>query len=200
LWNPYDNSNNLLFGTLYFDNIYLDDDSITPPPVDTAGIFSESHTNPMIPYTQIINSADWSGNSAAPDEESIAVTPVDGTYVLAVEFTDLGAGWGGIAFDFAAQNISGYTALVININKSQMPTLSKLGIKLEDNSGGNTEVNISAYTPQISGAWEQYNIPLSDFPNVNLADLKYLGLWNPNDSSNNFLLGNLYFDDIYLEE
>jgi beta-glucanase (GH16 family) len=200
LWNPYDNSNNLLFGTLYFDNIYLDDDSITPPPVDTAGIFSESHTNPMIPYTQIINSADWSGNSAAPDEESIAVTPVDGTYVLAVEFTDLGAGWGGIAFDFAAQNISGYTALVININKSQMPTLSKLGIKLEDNSGGNTEVNISAYTPQISGAWEQYSIPLSDFPNVNLADLKYLGLWNPNDSSNNFLLGNLYFDDIYLEE
>lgn len=199
LWNPYDNSNNLLFGTLYFDNIYLDDNT-TPPPVDTAGIFSESHTNPMIPYTQIINSADWSGNSAAPDEESIAVTPVDGTYVLAVEFTDLGAGWGGIAFDFAAQNISGYTALVININKSQMPTLSKLGIKLEDNSGGNTEVNISAYTPQISGAWEQYNIPLSDFPNVNLADLKYLGLWNPNDSSNNFLLGNLYFDDIYLEE
>lgn len=154
----------------------------------------------MIPYSQIINSADWSGNSAAPDEESTAVTPVDGTYVLAVEFTDLGAGWGGIAFDFGSADVSSYSTLKFSIDTSNMPTLAHFGIKLEDNTTGNTEVDLFAYTPVITGNWAAYEIPLSDFPGANLADLKYLGLWNPNDSSNNFLLGNLYFDDIYVEQ
>ncbi|MBN1327656.1 MAG: hypothetical protein JW996_06875, partial [Candidatus Cloacimonetes bacterium] len=200
LWNPQDGSNNLIFGTLYFDDIYLDGEAITPPPVETAGIYSESHTNPMIVYQQIINSADWSGNSAAPDEQSTAVTPVDGSYVLAVEFTDLGAGWGGISFDFGTpgQDISVYSTLVLNIDHSAMPSLSQLGVKLEDNTGGNTEVNISSYTATVTGNWSKYEIPLAHFSAVNLTDLKYLGLWNPNDSGNNLLFGTLYFDDIHL--
>lgn len=164
----------------------------------SAGIYSESHTDTMIPYSQIINSADWSGNSAAPDEQSTAVTPVDGTYVLAVEFTDLGAGWGGIAFNFSSQDISAYSTFVINIDTSDMPVLHNFGIKLEDNAGGNTEVNIADYTPVISGNWAKYEISLTDFPAVNLADLKYLGLWNPSDSGSNLLFGTLYFDDIHL--
>lgn len=163
-----------------------------------AGIYSESHTEVVIPYTQIINSADWSGNSAAPDEQSTAVTPVDGTYVLAVEFTDLGAGWGGISFDFGSQDISSYSTIVINIDTSALPALTNLGIKLEDNAAGNTEVNIANYTPVISGNWAKYEISLADFSAVNLADLKYLGLWNPEDSGDILLFGTLYFDDIHL--
>jgi beta-glucanase (GH16 family) len=166
---------------------------------DTIGIYSESHTNPMLVYSQIINSADWSGNSAEPNEQSTAVTPVDGTYVLAVNFTDLGAGWGGIAFNFGSQDISSYATFVININKTAMPSMAKFGIKLEDNSGGNTEVNISSYTPVVNGNWLHYEIPLSHFPAVNLAQLKYIGLWNPLSSSNVFQFGTLYFDDIHLK-
>lgn len=166
---------------------------------DALGIYSETHTDPMLNYSQIINSADWSGNSAVPNEQSTAVTPVDGNYVLAVEFTDQGFGWGGIAFDFGSQNATGYATFVININKSAMPTLAKLGLKFEDSTGGNTEVNISAYTPVMSGDWARYEIPLSHFPAVNFAQLKYLGLWNPFTSGNAYIAGNLYFDDIHLK-
>lgn len=167
---------------------------------DTMGIYSESHTNPMLPYSQIINSADWSGNSAEPNEESTAVTPVDGNYVLSVNFTNLGAAWGGIAFNFGSQDISDYSSMVININKSAMPDLAHLGIKWEDNSGGNTQVELFSYTPVVSGNWLRFEIPLSHFPAVNLSTVKYLGLWNPTTGGNAIIFGNLYFDDIYLKQ
>ncbi|MFO8145147.1 MAG: family 16 glycosylhydrolase [Candidatus Syntrophosphaera sp.] len=165
---------------------------------DAIGIYSESHTDPMLVYTQIINSADWSGNSAEPNEQSTAVTPVDGSYVLSVNFTDLGAGWGGIAFDFGAQDISSYSTFVINIDTSDMPNLAHFGVKFEDNVGGNTEVDLASYTPVVTGNWSRYEIPMSHFPDVNLAAVKYLGLWNPFTTGNAYIVGTLYFDDIHL--
>ena len=184
------------------DDIYYDPETVDPPPVETAGIYSESHTDVMIPYQTIINSADWSGNGASPDEQSTEVTSLDGSYVLAVDLTDFGAGWGGISFDFGnpGQDITTYNTLVLSINRSEMTTLSKLGVKLEDNSAGNFEVNIESYAPQINGQWATYEIPLNVFIGVNLSDLKYLGLWNPSDNSSNLLFGNLYFDNIYLTD
>lgn len=167
---------------------------------ETAGIYSESHTDPMIPYSQIINSADWSGNSAVPNEQSTAVTTVDGTYVLSVTYETGGAGWGGVAFDFGSADISDYTTLKFSIDTTNMPALAHFGIKLEDNSTGSTEVEMFNYTPTVSGNWATYEIPLSDFPGANLSDLKYLGLWNPKDSGNVLLFDTLYFDDIYLEK
>jgi beta-glucanase (GH16 family) len=167
---------------------------------DELGIFTESHNTQMLVYQQIWNSADWSGNPAEPDEQSTGVTPVDGIYVLSVNFEAGGAGWGGIAFDFGTpgQDISAYNTLIININKSAMPTLNKLGIKFEDNLVQQTEVNITYYTPIVTGDWMRYEIPLSDFDSPDHSDIKYLGLWNPQDSGNTLLTGFLYFDDIYL--
>jgi len=183
------------------DDIYWDNDSVDPPPpTGAAGIYSESHTETMIPYAQIINSADWSGNSVVPDEESTAVTPVDGTYVLSANFETGSAGWGGIAFDFGSQDISSMDKLILSIDKSALPALTHLGIKLEDNAGGNMEVDMAAYTPETSGNWSKYEIPLSQFSAVNLADLKYLGLWNPQDSGSNLIFGTIYFDDIHLTD
>lgn len=181
-------------------NILSDTAIISGGSTSGIGIYSETHTNPVLSYTQIINSADWSGNPAEPNEQSTAVTPVDGSYVLAVNFGDSGAGWGGIAFNFGAQSITAYSSLVINVNKSNMPTMSRLGIKFEDNTGGNTEVNLASYTPVISGAWARYEIPLSHFAGVNLGAVKYLGLWNPFTASNTYISGHLYFDDIYLTD
>ncbi|MDZ4181723.1 MAG: family 16 glycosylhydrolase [Candidatus Cloacimonadaceae bacterium] len=166
---------------------------------DAIGIYSETHTNPMLPYSQIINSADWSGNPAEPNLTSTAVTPVDGTYVLAVTFADIGAGWGGIAFNFGAQDISAYSTFVINLNKSAMPNMAHFGIKFEDNTGGNLQVDLASYTPVLSGPWAKYEIPMSHFAGVNLSAVKYLGLWNPTNSGNAYLVGTLYFDDIHLK-
>ncbi|MCF8345654.1 MAG: family 16 glycosylhydrolase [Bacteroidales bacterium] len=178
--------------------VRTDSANITGGAVSAAGIYSESHTDVMIPYLQIINSADWSGNSTVPDEQSTAVTPVDGTYVLSVTYETGGAGWGGIAFDFGSVDISAYTTLKFSIDTSNMPTLAHFGIKLEDNSTGNTEVDLFTYTPVASGNWATYEIPLSDFPNANLADLKYLGLWNPRDAGDALIFDTLYFDDFHL--
>ncbi len=167
---------------------------------DTMGIYSETHTDPTLSYVGIINSADWSGNSGEADTESTMVTPVDGSYVLSVNFTDLGNGWGGIAFDFgsAGQDISEYQSLVFFLNKSAMPDVNSLGVKFEDTNGGQTEVNISSYTPEVSGDWLKYEIPLSVFSAVNFNNTKYLGLWNPSDGVATMLFGYLYFDNIYL--
>ncbi|MFO7896900.1 MAG: glycoside hydrolase family 16 protein [Candidatus Cloacimonadales bacterium] len=162
------------------------------------GIYSESHTENSLAYSTIINSADWSGNSAVPDEESTAVTAFDGSYVLSVAYESGSAGWGGIAFDFGSADISDYTTLKFSIDTSNMPALAYFGIKLEDNSTGSTEVDLFSYTPVVSGNWATYEIPLNDFPGANLADLKYLGLWNPQDAGNTLLFDTLYFDDIHL--
>lgn len=180
-------------------NIRTDIASITGGGTTTLGIFSESHTNPTMPYSQIINSADWSGNPAEPNEQSTAVTPVDGTYVLAVTFADTGHGWGGVAFNFNSQNASGYSTFVININKSAMPTLTHFGIKFEDTTGGNVQIDLASYTPVITGNWSRYEIPMSVFSSVNLSTVRYLGLWNPTNSSNAYITGTLYFDDIHLK-
>lgn len=172
--------------------------NVTGPPQNSIGIFSESHTNPVLPFSQIINSADWSGNPAEPNPQSTAVAPLDGNYVLSVNFADIGMGWGGVAFNFGTGNVSNYSTFVININKSAMPTLAHFGIKWEDNSGGQTQLDIASYTPVINGSWARYEIPLSHFSGVNFANVKFLGLWNPTTSSNAYLTGFLYFDDIYL--
>ncbi|MBW6515557.1 MAG: family 16 glycosylhydrolase [Candidatus Cloacimonetes bacterium] len=166
--------------------------------LETIGIYSETHTDPMLVYSQIINSADWSGNSAEPNEQSTAVKPADGIYVLSVNFTDLGAGWGGIAFDFGAQDISSYSTFVINIDSSNMPNLAYFGIKFEDNTGGSKEVDLALYKPVVFGNWSRYEIPMSHFSTVDLTSVKYLGLWNPYTSNNDYIVGTLYFDNIYL--
>jgi hypothetical protein len=202
LWNPSDNGGNLLFGTLYFDDIHLSNESDPPPPPDAAGIYSESHVDPMFTYESIINSADWSGNPAVPDEENTDVTPVDGTYVLSVEYGDYGAGWGGAVFNFgdAGQDMSGYSTLVINIDTSAMSNFYDIGIKFEDPSTASTQVQLANYTPTISGNWAKYELPLSDFPDPDFTAIRYLGLWNPADNSGNMIFGTLYFDDIHLTE
>ncbi|MBS3767882.1 MAG: glycoside hydrolase family 16 protein [Candidatus Cloacimonetes bacterium] len=171
-------------------------------PSGTAGIYSESHTDPLLPYDQIVNSADWSGNGASPDVESTAVTPIEGSFVLGVEFIDLSGSWGGIAFDYSSTtpDITAYNELIFYINSVSMPTMKKLGVKFEDNQGGNTELNIADYTPEYIGQWAKYKIPLADFTSVDFTQLKYFLLVNPSNNSNNFLFGNLYFDDIYLRE
>jgi beta-glucanase (GH16 family) len=180
-------------------NVRTDTASITGASSNTMGIFSESHTNPMLVYSQIINSADWSGNPADPNPLSTAVTPVDGSYVLSVAYATGSAGWGAIAFNFGSQSIATYTTLVFSINKSAMPTLAHLGIKFEDASQGNTEVDLANYTPVISGNWARYEIPISHFSAVNLNTIRYLVLANPKTSGNVFIAGTLYFDDIHLK-
>ncbi|MDA3884620.1 MAG: family 16 glycosylhydrolase [Candidatus Delongbacteria bacterium] len=167
---------------------------------ETAGVYTESHNDITLNYTTIINSANWSGDGASPDVMSTAVTPVDGTYVLAVDFTYINGSWAGIAFDYSSylHDISSYTTVVVNINSSGMTDLAHLWLKFEDNAGSQVELDLYSYTPIITGDWSKYEIPLSDFSAVDLSAIKYLLFVNPFNSGNNLIYGSLYFDDIYI--
>ncbi|MCP4710373.1 MAG: glycoside hydrolase family 16 protein [Planctomycetes bacterium] len=200
LWTPVDASGALIFGTIYFDDIHLLFETIIQP-TEPAGLFSESHTESIIAYEQIINSADWSGNPATPDETNTDVAPLDGTYVLAVDYADAGAGWGGIAFSLegGGQDISAYSTLIFSIDTSAFPNFYDLGVKIEDASQTSTQVQLPSYTPVISANWATYEIPLSDFTDPYLTAVKYIGFWNPADNAGAMIFGILYFDDIYLD-
>jgi len=177
-------------------------EAVEPPPTgsgDTAGIFSESHTETVISYNQIINSADWSGNITVPDETSTAVTPVDGSYVLAVDYQTGITDWGGIALDFGGADFTPYTVLAFSIDTSAMPTFADLKIEIEDTSKVKASVQLADYVPVINNNWAFYEIPLSALSSADLSSVNYLGLYSPVDSDSNLVAGILYFDDIYLD-
>jgi len=97
----------------------------------TAGIYTESPKDATIPYQRIINSVEYGGNRATPNEISKAVPPHDGTNVLSVDFFDAGKTYGGFAFKFSLADISTYSTLVFSVDNSGIPDLHDLGVKLE---------------------------------------------------------------------
>jgi hypothetical protein len=167
------------------------------------GLYSETNTNPVLSYSQIINSAIWGGNNTTPNEISTAVTPLDGSVVLQALFLNSGQTYGGIIFDIdAGQDISAYTTLKFGIDASGIATFADIKIQLEDGivSPG---VFLSAYTPTVSANWKIYEIPLSDFNGVDLTRLTYLGFWNASSVAGAeapLVFGPLYFDDIHFTD
>ena len=183
--------------TIYMDNVYFYSDTQTM----TAGIYSESHIDPMLEYVKIWNSADWSGNVVDVDLESTAVVPVDGNHVMSLDFIS-GPNWSGIAFDFDVPggDMTAYNTFVINIDASEMSDFASMKIKLEHTQTNSFEIGTGDYTPAISGNWARYEILLSDFTGVDLSDVHFLVLSNPQNDSGTNIFGKLYLDDIYLDE
>jgi len=170
-----------------------------PPPAPELGVYSESHTQSTLPYTNIINGADFGGNLTNTNENSMAVPQFDGTKVLEANYLNTGKFYGGFIFNFSTgRDVSGYQTLKFAIDSSQMPGYASMEVKAEDtDSGSEIYVLLSNYTPTISGNWAIYEIPLSDFGNFDQTSLKLLGFWNPRNSSGQLSFGKLYFDDIH---
>lgn len=195
----------LLPGTLYFDDIHFAK-TATPPPSNTIGVYSETNVNPVLAYSEIINAADFGGNVTNPNELSMAVTPLDGSFVLQALFLNSSQAFGGIIFNFDTvrpavngQDISAYNTLKFGIDTSGMPTFADLVVQLEDGSAV-SKVFLSAYTPTTSNNWEVYAIPLSAFTGLDLTNLTYLGFWNASSTvgaESPLVFGPLYFDDIH---
>jgi beta-glucanase (GH16 family) len=189
--------------------VYGEDLPPSPPPAGdatSAGIYTETAYDTTLSYSQIINSANWSAHGASPDEVNQAVTPMDGDYVLAVDFLNNPSAsndWGGgIFFDFGDQDISAYSTLSFSLDATAYPGFDELTIALEDTSGlsGKTEVKLSSYTPTVSGNWETFAIPLSDFTNTDFSTLRFLGFLMLSDGSGNIQDGTLYFDAISVNQ
>ncbi|MCF7919404.1 MAG: glycoside hydrolase family 16 protein [Candidatus Cloacimonetes bacterium] len=182
--------------TVYMDNIYFYSEEQST----TVGIYSESHIDPMLAYIQIWNSADWGGNVVDVDLESTEVVPVDGSFVMSLDFNS-GSSWGGIAYDYGVPgaDMTAYSTFVINIDKSEMSEFDSMKIKLEHTQANSFEIETGDYTPIVNGNWARYEIPLSDFTGVDLSEVHFLVLSNPQNDTGTVLFGKLYFDDIYLE-
>jgi hypothetical protein len=192
---------------MYVDWVRVYGDTTPPPPPppadgETLGLYSETHTDPTLTYANIINSADWSGNPASPDDESTGVTPREGSFVLSVDYQLLPtpSDWGGIAMNYVDSDISAYSTLYFSLNTSAMAGFDDMEIALEDISGqaSKSAVRLASYTPTNSGSWADYAIPLADFTNTNLANMRYLLFVSPVDASDNFITGMLYIDNIYV--
>ncbi|MBT8437879.1 MAG: family 16 glycosylhydrolase, partial [Gammaproteobacteria bacterium] len=84
----------------------------------TLGLYSETNTNPVLPYSAIINGADFGGNQTIADENSTAVTPFDGSVSLSVDFQDTGSTYGGAIFDIGGGDVSAYDSLRFAIDTS----------------------------------------------------------------------------------
>ncbi len=178
--------------------------SIGPPVFPEQGVYSESHTDSTLPYSRIINGADFGGNVTNTNEASMAVTPLDGSKVLAANFTNTGKSYGGFIFDFTTgRDISGYQTLKFGIDASTMVNFANLTVQIENPGGAQPapRVSLSAYTPTMSGNWAVYEIPLSDFLGqavaLDLTNVLYLGFWNARTAGGALTFGTLYFDDIH---
>jgi beta-glucanase (GH16 family) len=169
-----------------------------PPPAPEMGVYSESHTASVLPYSSIINGADFGGNVLNINQSSTNTVPFDGSVTLQVGFNNTGSNFGGFLFNFTiGRDISYYQTLKFSINKTAMNTMSKLDIELENPGQLKFAVQLANYTPTVSGNWATYEIPLSDFSGADLTNILYLGIWTPRNSSNQLTFGTLYFDDIH---
>jgi beta-glucanase (GH16 family) len=168
------------------------------------GVYTESHTQSVLAYSRIINGADFGGNVTNNNENSTAVTPLDGSKVLAANFTNTGKTYGGFIFDFTlGRDISAYQTLKFGIDASAMSNFANLTVQIENPNGGQPapKVSLSAYTPTVSGNWAFYEIPLNDFLGqavaLDLTNMLYLGFWNARTTGGSLTFGTLYFDDIH---
>jgi len=82
--------------------------------LETLGVYSETNTNPVLPYSQIINANFFGGNSTVADQSSTTVTPLDGSVSLQLDFQDDGQAYGGAIFDFTTTTGGGGTNLLTN--------------------------------------------------------------------------------------
>lgn len=130
----------------------------------------------------------------APDISS-SDTAIDGDQSLVFDFP--GGNWGGAYIQMETpKDISAYTHLKFSINKPEAYVNSE--IKLEAGAS-NAVVFLKDYTgAELANGFVEYAIPLSDFSGLELTGLTIpFGVWNPQDSNNEFIQGNVLIDKIH---
>lgn len=174
----------------------------SPPPTE-AGLFSETKTDAAVSYASIKNSAEWSGDSAIPNQTSTDVTPKEGKYVLSVQYlNDKGKSWNGVFFDFGSVSVAEFGSYFFSVDTSGFPNFKDIQIEFKDSPTAiagfaGSVVKLSSLTPALSGNWATYQIPLKSVAAQDLSKLALLGYVNPENASGTRIPGTLYFDDLY---
>ena len=166
------------------------------------GIYSERGGTATQGYHRIIPSNEWEGNTVTIKTDSSEVTALEGSNVLAADFTNVPEDWSGLAFEFERDDWSNHSTLVFGLNTSSMTGFDDLEVKIEDTRGGEfaESVQLADYMPEMSAGWATYTIPFSDFNGIDFSDVRYLGFNNPHDVNNMLLAGKLFLDDIHVQQ
>ncbi len=113
-----------------------------------------------------------------------------------------GSSWGGAFFELeptidASQYANGH----LKFSMIAPPNLASLEIKLESVATAYS-VFIEDYTPtELVNSFVEYAIPLADFIDLDLTDLKIpFAAWNPMDNNGDFVPFEIIIDNIYMEE
>lgn len=173
--------------------------TVGPPPLGPElGVYTETYTESTLPYSSIINGADFGGNVVIINGSSTNTTPYDGSVSLQVDYIDNNRSFGGFLFNFTfGRDISSYQALKFSIKSTDMPQFSNMSIELENPGQQKFAVQLNNYTPTISNNWATYDIPLSDFSGADFSNILYLDFWTPRNNDGSRIFGTLYFDNIH---
>ena len=78
--------------------------------------------------------------------------------------------------------------------------MTDIEIKLESISTA-VSLFLKDYTgSDVGSGFMEYTIPMSDFDGLDLSDLKIpFALWNPKDSNDEYLIGDVLLDNVYFE-
>ena len=136
------------------------------------------------------------GPTGAPDVY-LSDLAIDGDYSIVYNFP--GISWGGAWFELdSGVNISGYSELHFSV---KMPEeLYEAEIKLESPNSA-AAIFIDDYNAiSVEDGFVEYTIPLSDFEDLDLLNVHIpFSFWNPKDENESYVLGEVFFDNIYLE-
>jgi len=173
--------------------------TVGPPPLGPElGVYTETYTESTLPYSSIINGADFGGNVVIINGSSTNTTPYDGSVSLQVDYIDNNRSFGGFLFNFSfGRDISSYQMLKFSIKSTDMPQFSNMSIELENPGQQKFAVQLNNYTPTVSNNWATYEIPLSDFSGADLSNILYLDFWTPRNTEGTRIFGTLYFDNIH---
>ncbi|MGB5397399.1 MAG: glycoside hydrolase family 16 protein, partial [Gammaproteobacteria bacterium] len=168
------------------------------PAPDIIELIAEDPADGVKSYREIINSVIFGGDSVVADLTSKDVAPLVGETVLELDYRSANTFFSGGAFTFNRIDLTDYSKVVFSLDTSAFPDLANIAIEMNDyrftgdGAPGKVSLPLTNYTPTVSGNWETYEIPLTDFNGVNLDSVTSWGFWNPQNASNQLIAGKLY--------
>jgi hypothetical protein len=143
-----------------------------------------------------LNSSAYWGPAATDSTDSVA----EGSYSIFGDIPDT-ATWGGMYIELGGQDVSSYTELVFQIDKSALDagSVDYLQLVLEDTTNPQVIQNLYGLTPTATvGNWETYTIDITTLAPFDLTLFQAIGFYHPRvgGEGGTFTPLNFYVDDV----
>jgi hypothetical protein len=138
-------------------------------------------------------------NPLGPGVSASGVATIEGAAggtALRLAFT--GQSWGGVYFFLGTYDASAASAVAMRL---KLPDeVARLELKLEGPETNAQSVNLIEHAlGRDEAGWMTCAVPLTEFNEIDLSQVAILGLWNPSDSAETFVGGEVIVDDIRFE-